>query len=98
MVADPVKPLQITRSSWRDVAIQLGVPFAEIEALCSNQLDHRARVETRKVSIMNLKLPTWDDVMHRDYQPWETGHVRIDTAGQTPDESIQALRQALGSG
>lgn len=95
VVADTVNPLQITRTAWRQVAIQIGMPFVEIEVVCSNKSEHRARVETRKASIPNLKLPTWDEVIRRVYEPWETKHILLDTAGQTPMQSRKALREAL---
>jgi hypothetical protein len=31
-----------------------------------------------------------------NYQPWDTDHITIDTAGETPEESIAALERALG--
>src|SRR5262245_36029931 len=36
VVADTVNPLQITRAAWRAVAARAGVPFVEIEVVCSN--------------------------------------------------------------
>ncbi len=96
VVADTVNPLQITRRAWREVATQIGAPFVEIEVICSDKAEHRARVETRQADIAGLQLPTWDKVVHREYEPWDTEHVLIDTAGQTPEQSLAALEQALG--
>jgi hypothetical protein len=42
-----------------------------------------------------LKLPTWKDVVEREYDLWESEHIVIDTAGQTPDESKKALERML---
>ena len=95
VIADTVNPLQITRRAWRNVATEIGIPFAEIEVVCSNKLEHRVRLETRDVDIVNLKLPTWEDVVNRAYEPWETEHILIDTAGQTPMQSIKVLKEAL---
>ncbi|HAL16805.1 MAG TPA: kinase [Anaerolineaceae bacterium] len=95
VVADTVNPFQITRHAWREVATQIGMPFVEIEVICSNQLEHRARVETRKADIVGFELPSWNEVVNRKYEPWDTDHVLIDTAGQTPAQSIAALEQAL---
>jgi predicted kinase len=97
VVADTVNPIEFTRSGWRDVAVQCGVPFVEIEVACSNKAEHRARVETRPASFANFELPTWDDVVNREYEPWDTKHILLDTAGQTPEQSIEALKKALES-
>src|SRR3712207_6520723 len=72
VVADTVNPLHITRSAWRQVARQSGVPFVEIEVVCSNQTEHRARVETRTADIVGFRLPTWAEVITRTYEPWQT--------------------------
>jgi predicted kinase len=70
VVADSVNPLSVTRAAWRDVAANAGVPFVEIEVICSNVAEHRTRVETRVGDIAGLRLPTWTDVEGRDYESW----------------------------
>jgi predicted kinase len=91
VVADSVNPLAITRAAWRDVAAGTGAPFAEIEVVCSNEAEHRRRVEARTSDIAGLRLPTWDDVVHREYEPWESTHLVIDTATATVEESVAAI-------
>lgn len=95
VVADTVNPLGITRRAWREVALEVDVPFVEIEVICSNAAEHRQRVEARQADIPGFQLPTWKDVVQREYEPWDTQHIVIDTAGQTPTQSIAALEQAL---
>jgi hypothetical protein len=34
-------------------------------------------------------------VVNRKYEPWDTKHIVIDTAGQTEEESAAALYHAL---
>lgn len=96
VVADSVNPLDITRQAWRAVAAQVGAPFCEIEVICSDAVEHRRRVETRKSQIVGLDLPTWKDVVEREYHLWKGEHIIIDTAGQTPDESKRTLEKLLG--
>jgi predicted kinase len=91
VVADSVNPLEITRAAWREVATSTGTPFVEIEAVCSSEAEHRARVEARTTDIVGLRLPTWDDVVHREYEPWESTHLVIDTATATVEESVAAI-------
>jgi predicted kinase len=95
VVADSVNPLRVTRAAWRDVAMRAKVPFVEIEVVCSNAAEHRSRVETRCTDITGLRLPTWDKVVNRAYEPWDAEHCVIDTAGQTVEQSVSALQQAL---
>jgi len=95
VVADTVNPVEITRAAWREAAIGIGAPFVEIEVICSDPAVHRARVETRQADIADFRLPTWQQVLDRVYEPWETRHIVIDTAAHTPDESLAALLEAL---
>jgi predicted kinase len=97
VVADSVNPLKITREAWRGVAAQAGAPYVEIEVICSDAAEHRARVETREIDVAGLTPPTWDEVANRHYEPWDAVHVVIDTAGQTLEQSLAALRRALAA-
>lgn len=95
VVADSVNPWDLTRSAWRNVAAEAGVPFVEIEFICSDPIEHRRRVESRTADIVGFKLPTWEDVVKRRYEPWDTEHVVIDTAHCTVEQCVTALRNAL---
>jgi predicted kinase len=97
VVADSVNPLRVTRTAWRDVATRVGVPFVEIEVVCSNATEHRYRVETRSTDVSGLRLPTWDEVVSREYEFWDTAPLVINTAGQTLEQSAAGLQQALAS-
>ena len=80
VIADSVNPLPITRDAFRDVAAHCGVRVVEVECVCSDQAEHRRRVETRTVDVPGLKLPNWEDVLRRDYRPWTAPHLVVDTA------------------
>jgi predicted kinase len=95
VVADSVNPIGITRRAWRDVAAQANVPFVEIEIICSDPGEHQKRIESRHSDIPRLQLPTWQDVIEREYEPWDTEPIRLDTAGQSPDESASYLLDAI---
>jgi predicted kinase len=95
VVADSVNPLRITRDAWRNVAKRSGVAFIEILVVCSDQAEHRRRVETRNTDVVAGGLVTWQDVLTREFEPWDQGHIVIDTAGQTVEESFAALQAAL---
>lgn len=95
VVADSVNPLSVTRQAWVDVAIQAPTPFAEIEIICSDAGEHRHRVESRQSDIPSLKLPSWEEVLQREYQVWSTDPIVIDTAQQTPAQSLSRLLDEL---
>lgn len=94
VIADSVNPLQITRSAWRNVAERVGVNAVEFEVVCSDQVEHRYRVETRSAGIP----VTWHEVVTREFEPWIGEHIRIDTAGQKIEQSLAALLQMLPAG
>jgi predicted kinase len=95
VVADSVNPLRVTRDAWRDVAERCGSGFAEIEVICSDPAEHRSRVETRSSDIPHLRLPTWSEVVAREYEAWNRAHIVIDTSGRNVAATFAALRRAL---
>lgn len=91
VVADCVNPVLASRVGWRQTALQQSACVVEIELVCSDVALHRQRVEARASDISDLKLPTWDEVVNRDYEPWDREHLVLDTA-VSPFQRL--LRQA----
>ncbi len=98
VIADSVNPLQVTRNAWVDVANRADVGFVEIEIICSDPQEHRRRVETRTSDISGLELPTWPDIVARQYQSWDRERTVIDTARESLEHSVATLRAVLVSG
>lgn len=94
VIADSVNPVEVTRSAWRNAAERAGSPFVEIEIVCSDQVEHRRRAESRIADIVGHRLPTWQEVCDREYEVWSACIV-IDTAGQPIEASVSALRERL---
>ena len=67
VIGDSVNPWMLTRNAWRDVGVRAGVPVVEIETICSDVQEHRRRIETRSNEVPDHVLPTWQDVIGRDY-------------------------------
>lgn len=88
VIADSVNSIEVTRSDWRKVASSLNKEFIEIEVICSDKSKHQKRVETRVTNIQGLKLPTWNNVLNRDYEPWKNCHLTIDTSKHSLAESV----------
>jgi len=91
VVADSVNSLDVTRSAWRNVALKAGVRVFEIELICSDTTTHRLRVEGRKADIPGHKLPTWKGVCERQYDPWDSEHLVIDTAIVSVEHAVETI-------
>jgi predicted kinase len=91
VVADSCNPIELTRREWEEVAVAAAVPYANIEVTCSDPIEHRRRIDTRVSTVPGLQLPTWEDVVKREYHPWTVSRIVIDTAGCSAAESLEAL-------
>ena len=94
VVADCVNPWPETRDAWREVGVALEVPVVEIEVVCSDAAEHRRRVETRIADIPQHELPDWQDVLDRDYRPWERERIVVDTAELSVAAGVRKIRTA----
>jgi predicted kinase len=95
VISDSVNPIQLSRDAWTSVADRAGARAVEVEVICSNPQLHRQRVETRSSDIRGLSLPSWEEVISREYEPWQRQHIIIDTAGRSVAQSVAELREAL---
>ena len=77
--------------------MEVGVGFIEVELICSDAEAHRLRIESRVADIQNHKLPTWQAVLNRDYQRWDSPHLIIDTAIISPDDAVETIIRCLPS-
>lgn len=91
VVADSCNPIGLTRRAWMAVAKETGSRFLNIEVVCSDSEDHRRRVETRPADVDGLKLPTWEDVLARNLEPWTEARITLDTANTPEDRSFRDL-------
>jgi predicted kinase len=91
VVAECVNPAKITRDAWREVGEAHGEWMLEVELICSDEHEHRCRVEQRSVDIRGLKLPTWHQVADSEYEPWDRGHLVIDTAVASASISVDTI-------
>lgn len=90
VVADSCNPIELTRREWETVAHENGASAVNIEVICSDKGEHRRRVEMRGC-------PTWSEVENREYHPWTSEHITIDTAGKTAEQSFEELNKKLSS-
>jgi predicted kinase len=97
VVADSANALDITREAWAEVAREANVRLINVETICSDEAEHRRRVETRISDIPDLVLPTWDKVKSREYHPWTEPRIVIDTARQSIAACVDELVSQLAS-
>jgi predicted kinase len=79
VVVDAVNPVEEARRAWRDLAARHGVRLRICEVVCSDRGEHRRRVEKRDSDLDGLTVPTWDDVIKREYEPWTEPRLTVDT-------------------
>jgi len=95
VVSDQCNPINLTRKEWNDVAIKSGCKFVNIEIVCSDETEHRRRIESRESEIENMTLPKWDDVIERRYDLWDEEHITIDTANRTVEACTEELMEKI---
>ena len=95
VVADSCNPIELTRNAWEQVASESNAKCVNVEVICSDELEHRRRVESRVSSVTGLKLPTWDEVKNREYHQWTKNRIVIDTAGKSETECQGELLSKL---
>jgi predicted kinase len=95
VIADCVNPWPLTRAEWRSVAARAGVRALDVEIVCSDLDEHKRRVESRTPDIEGHLLPTWTEVVGRDYHAWNEARLVIDTARLGVEESVAAILTAI---
>ncbi len=96
VVADSCNPWDLTRKEWNEVALKNGAIPLNIEVVCSDKGEHKRRVEGRESDIVGLKLPTWAEVKAREYHPWTSERITINTAGKSIKDSFEELNEKIG--
>lgn len=95
-IADSCNPIELTRHEWQQVATSMSAHFVNIEICCSDENEHKQRVDSRKNEVENLQLPNWQQVKARHYEAWKTEVVKIDTAADSIETSFAKLVEKLG--
>lgn len=96
VIADSVNPVLDSRQGWRDTAQDTITSVFDIEVVCSNEVEHRRRVETRPTDIPGHKNPTWARVKALEYACWTTNRLVIDTALIDPDGAVEIISRHVG--
>lgn len=95
VIADSCNPINLTRREWQKTATESNADFVNIEVICSDTEEHRRRIETRLSDVSGLVLPNWENVKNREYHPWSSERIIIDTANKTLDKCFHKLEKKL---
>ncbi len=95
VIADCVNPLMVTRDTWLQIAAEARAPTIEVEIVCSDPVEHRRRVETRRPDIKGHRLPSWEEVQGMPYEGWLRPPIVVDTAGRSAEDAASALLALL---
>jgi len=97
VIVECVNPVAVTRDGWLDIAATAGAVPIEDEVICSDEAEHRRRVETRTSDVNGLSKPTWSAVLEREYEPWNREHLVIDTATTSPESAVDMIAARMTS-
>lgn len=95
VVADSVNPIEETRYAWREAALSSGVPYLEIEIICSDRQEHQRRAENRTSDIPCLSLPSWENIQSREFEVWSGRQLIIDTSQVSITEALAQITNHL---
>jgi predicted kinase len=95
VVADSCNPITITRDDWENVARLARAGCKNIEIICSDAIEHQRRVESRIADIAGHQLPTWNDVVNREYHAWDRPRIIVDTSGKSAEAALEELLASL---
>jgi predicted kinase len=91
VVVDAVNGVEEARAMWRSLAAETGATRFVVEVVCPDPEEHRRRVESRGQPTPPLPAPTWDEVLRREYLPWQEPVLTIDSTAPA-DQNLAALR------
>lgn len=91
VVVDCVNPVSESRLAWAAMARQSGSALINIEVVCSDEQEHRRRIENRQVDVPGLAPPTWQSVLNHEYEIWEQPRLVLDTAQLNVDQALEII-------
>jgi len=90
VVIDAVNGVEPARKMWRDLSESWGATRYIVDVTCSDLEVHRKRVDSRTEQTPPLPSPTWDEVVHREYQPWGEPVLSVDGTS-SPEQNVRRI-------
>jgi predicted kinase len=97
IIVECVNPLAVTRDGWLGTAATADAALVEVELICSDQTEHRRRVETRTSDVEGQAKPRWTEVVEREYEPWTRERLVIDSTTTTPENAADRIASEMTS-
>jgi predicted kinase len=93
VIIDAVNAVEPARDQWRRLARQTGSVLRFIEVRCSNEEEHRRRLESRVRGIAGFPEPTWESVQARrvEFDDWGDDRLVLDSMASRDDNARRAL-------
>ncbi|WP_095153635.1 AAA family ATPase [Pseudomonas sp. Irchel 3E13] len=91
VVVDCVNPVRESREAWSAIAAQAGVVLLNVQVVCTDQEEHRRRVEHREVDVPGLVPPDWAAVLRHEYEPWQDAVFTLDTARVSAEAAVDLI-------
>ena len=95
VVVDAVNPVESVRNAWRNLAEKYKTIFVAVEIICSDVDEHKRRIESRKIDIPGLNATTWQQVIEREYEPWLSNHIVVDTYKFEINECLKKIDNSI---
>lgn len=95
VIADCVNPISMTRNAWLSVAMGCQAAMVQVNVQCSDEHEHRRRVEKRLMAQPMQGLPDWTSVQARQMDEWPEADLTLDTHMLSPGESVASILAAL---
>jgi predicted kinase len=71
VLIDAVNSVTEARDIWVELAATANVPLRTIEVVLADTDEHRRRVEQRDGDLVAGHVPSWQQVLDRQYEPWD---------------------------
>jgi len=71
--------------------------LVNVEIVCSDEDEHRRRVERRKSEIRGLVYPNWSEVEQRLYQEWTQDRPILDSSALQVSESTAKIIEYMNT-
>ena len=94
VVVDTVNPLHLSRAMFMNLSKETKAETFQFELKMRDISLHHQRVAGRTSDIPNLRVPTWQDVLNREYNEWDENKDGPVTVIWT-DDSEQAFQRCI---
>lgn len=81
VVVDAVNAVDLAREGWRRLADGTGVQLRWVEVVCTDEAEHRRRVEGRTGDWPGHAPPTWEAVRAATWEPFTDERLLVDNSG-----------------